>query len=48
MQHTRKYGPLIALVSGFVLTTVWAVVIAWLPLHLIVSAISHMLSQIAL
>ena len=48
MQRTRKYGPLIALVSGFVLTTIWAVLITWLPLQLIASAISQMLSQIAL
>jgi hypothetical protein len=48
MQRARKYGPPIALAFGFVLTTVWAVGMAWIPLQLIASVISLMLSQIAL
>jgi hypothetical protein len=47
MQRTRKYGPLIALVSGLVLTAIWAVVIAWLPLQVIASVILQMVAQIA-
>jgi hypothetical protein len=43
MLGTRKYGPLIVLAFGFLLTTVWIAAITWFPLQLITSAIAQIL-----
>jgi hypothetical protein len=42
----HRYFPIAAMTFGVVLTTIWIVMLAWLPMHVLASLVTDLLSAI--